>query len=83
MKYKIYLRIGRGNRGYKVSASSHPINDPIKTQSYPQNKFIPTVSFAVIFDIPDELFRRAEKVVAELNIKEDEANISGEIQKKG
>lgn len=81
MKTKIYLKIGKGGRkGIKVSASIEPSYEPLFTAEYGGKKtFFPTVSFAVILDIPDELFTPAERVVAELNVLTKDAEIMGEI----
>jgi len=79
MKFKIYLKIGKGGRkGIKVAASTEPSYEPISFDSY-KKKFLPTVSFAMVFDIPDELFTPAERVVAELNVAMKDAEIMGEI----
>lgn len=80
MKYPIYLRIAKtGTRkGYKVSAASTPNNEPLNSGSY-NTTWFPTVMFAVNIDIPDELFEQAERVIAELNVGMEEAQISSEI----
>ena len=81
MKSKIYLRVAKseGRKGFKVAASTEPNNAPITSQDYRGHTFYPTVAFAVEFNIPDELFDQASKVVAEINIALKQAKIAGEI----
>lgn len=79
MKTKIYLRISSttGKRRPAVRASMKPDYSPIEgTVSYKQKKFFPTVAFAVEVDIPDNAFKRAEKVLATLILKEDDVKIN-------
>ena len=80
MKYPIYLRVAKtgSRKGYKVSASSLPNNEPLNSGSY-NTTWFPTVMFAVNIDIPDELFNQAERVIAELNVSLKEARVSSEI----
>ncbi len=79
MKQKIYLRVAKLRGGKtKVEANIRPVNTPLHTTGYNQT-FYPTVSFCVEVDIPDQLFNRAETVVARLNIKESQAGITGEV----
>lgn len=68
MKTRIYVRVGRQPRGKaKVTATAvKPSNEPLFVVS----KAIPTVAFALDIDIPDDAFKRAEKVLAEIDIPE-------------
>lgn len=79
-KIRAYFRVGRGRRGYKISASTRPNYEPIKNVSYNSYSFLPTVSFAVDFDMPDELFKQAEKVIGEINIALNKAEVAAEVQ---
>lgn len=67
-----------GRKGYKVSASTTPNNEPLNSGSY-NTEWFPTVAFAINVDLPDELFDKAATVIAELNISMKEAKVSGEI----
>jgi hypothetical protein len=79
MKYKIYMRVAKtdGRTGYKVSASTRPNNEPINSGTY-NTTWYPTVAFAVLIDLPDELFNQAERVIAELNASLKDATVSSE-----
>lgn len=81
MKARAYVRIakgvGGGRRGYKFAVSSGPNHEPL-TNSH--KAALPTVAFALDLDIPDELFKQAEKVVAEINITAKQAKIAAEVR---
>ena len=79
MKTKIYLKIARGVRGVKVSASNKPSNAPFAEKSYRGDKYFPTVAFAIELDIPDELFKTAEKTIASVVVGLKQANIAAEV----
>lgn len=82
MKTKIYLRVAKGGRnGYRAEASAVPNYDPIKKQSAYNShyEFLPTVAFAVEFDIPDEMFKQSERVIASVNVAMKDAKITGEM----
>jgi hypothetical protein len=76
MKVKAYLRFAVAKRGVKIEASAKPVYDPISTVP---GEFLPTVSFAVEFDIPDELFEQAERTVASVNVALNGAKVSGKM----
>ena len=79
MKVIIYLKIAKGRKGrVLIKSSTKPDYSPIETVKYgsKHGDSYPTVAFAINVDIPDESFRRAEKVVAELNLKEEEVKIN-------
>lgn len=66
MKVKAYIRVARSSHGKpRVTAtqrpSSHPMTD---TDGTP----LPTVAFAVQFDVPDVMFRQAEQLIATVEI---------------
>jgi len=83
MNTRIYLRIAKtGNRrGYKVAASTTPNYAPLEgNKGWNTNcKSYPTVAFAVDFNIPDELFKQAERVLGEINITTKQARVATEI----
>lgn len=77
MKTVIYLRIAKTKKGKtKVEASEEPNYAPLKVGS----RFIPTVSFGVEFDVPDELFQGASLIVGLLKLKTEEAKIATHIK---
>jgi hypothetical protein len=80
MKTRIYLRVAKSSRGYKVMATTKPNNEPLYNQGYRGGKdFLPTVAFGVDFVIPDELFSKAVKVVGEINIALENASIAADV----
>lgn len=79
MKTKIYLRIAKNKKsGIAVSATTRPSHEPLHAQTYGKAAF-PTVAFAVEFDIPDELFKQAEEVVAKINLRKKNGVVCGKI----
>jgi hypothetical protein len=77
VKVKVYFRIAKTGKGvYKVRAS-------MKLNTYPvgRTRPNPTVAFAIVFDIPDDKFKEAEKVIAEIPIGNDKITIPIEIEK--
>lgn len=81
MKVKAHIRIGRkpgqGQRGKGVVAANvKPTLAPLSDSHGP----IATVAFAVVFDIPESLFQRAEDVIAEITVDGRKAKIAAEIE---
>lgn len=62
------MRIGKNSRGYKVAAGSKAVTTSLNDGTY-RPKDIPTVFFAVDFDIDDTEFNQAEQLIAEVKIK--------------
>lgn len=82
MRTRIYLRVAKNGYKSKVDASIKSNNAPLHLTGYRNEKtFLPTVAFAVDFEIPDDLFSNAVKVVGEINITKDKAVIAAEIPK--
>lgn len=79
MKIKAYLRISKKGR---VVASRKPNYAPLYTDNYSRKSAQPTVAFAVIFDIPDEEFKRAEKALAEVLVKHENIDYSISVQQE-
>jgi len=80
MKTRIYLRIARGSRGKsRVMASVSPKIEPIKSGSGYSVEYLPTVYFAVDFNIPNDLFEQAQIPIAEINVAMKDAKVAGEI----
>lgn len=80
MKTKIYMRIAKHPTGrkatYKVHAGTEPDQRPLIG---PSAQVLPTVAFAVEFEIPDAAFRGAEQVIAQINIPESELEIAADV----
>lgn len=72
-RVKAYLRIARhpgGRKPFKVWAGVSPNPEPIRVGTN-NDVMLPTAHFAVVLDIPDEMFRRAEQVLAVVDVPED------------
>lgn len=76
MKVRVHMRVGKGSRGPQVHASVKPSDRPLADSS---GVPIPTVAFAIDFDLPEALFHRAEEVIAKLTVPEDQAKIAAEV----
>ena len=77
---KIYVRVGKSVRGSTrgrtyVSASTKASHEPLQNSQ----GFVPTVAFAVEVEVPDHLFRNAEKVIANLKVTSSKADICAEV----
>jgi len=70
-RVKVYLRVAKMNDKFHIKASMEPHSKLIGNK--------PTVAFAVIFDIPDEKFREAEKIIAEIPVRDDSVEIVTEV----
>jgi hypothetical protein len=79
MKLKTFLRVAKNNKGFKVVAQTKPNYQPIMSSSACNTKPLPTVSFGVILDIPDECFKKAEEVVATIAVPNEGVTINSEI----
>jgi hypothetical protein len=80
MKVQTYLRVAEGARGPRVVASAKPNYQPLtKGAGTYHEEALPTAMFAVVLDIPDELFERASQVLAEIEVPTDRAEIAAEV----
>lgn len=80
MKIKAYLRVAknpRGRRPYRVTASQQPNHQPLENSV---GDPLPTLSFAVVFDVPENAFKQAEQVIAEITIPESAIEIAAEVK---
>lgn len=74
MKQTLYVRVGkhpRGGRSKVMSGSKvshHPVTDS-------QGNPMPTVSFALEVEVPDELFTQAQKVVASIDVTAQDVTV--------
>ena len=76
-KLKLYVRVAkRPTKGYAVAAGSKP-NHQALTNSL--GVALPTASFALLLDIPDSAFCRAEQVLAEIVLAEEDIGIAAEV----
>jgi hypothetical protein len=78
MKIKAHIRIGfdKKTRNYKLEATVNPSSTPIRRGN---GTDLPTVAFAVMFDVPDVMFRQAEQVIATMTIPESQARIVADV----
>lgn len=79
MKCKVYMRVAksRGPKGYRVAASIRPNYQPLKIEGY-NERALPTAAFALDLDIPEEIFRRAEQVLAEIELDAGDVLVAAE-----
>jgi hypothetical protein len=69
VKVKAHIRVAKTPRGAKVAATTKPTLAPLYDS---HNNILPTVAFAVEFDVPESMFKQAENVVASITIKDAE-----------
>lgn len=74
MKQTVYLRIAKHPRRshVKVTAGTKP-NDAQLSDS--AGNAMPTIAFAVDVNIPDDMFKQAQRVVAELDVTAEDVQI--------
>lgn len=81
MRVTVYMRLAEGKRGMRVAASTSPNYEPIYSGQGNWNaKPLPTAAFAIELDVPEALFARAEQVLAEIAIAEDQAEVAAEVK---
>jgi hypothetical protein len=79
MKAKVYMRVAVNEQRRKhqvavgLKANYAPLTDS-------RGNALPTVAFALVLDVPDELFARAEQAIAEIKIPEDQVAIAAEVK---
>lgn len=81
MRAKVYLRVARGVKGQArgrtyVSAATKVNHEPLSNAQ----GSLPTVAFAVEFDIPEALLMSAENVIAEIKVAKGKAEIAAEVK---
>ena len=78
MKDKIYLKIGRTNRGnYKYVVTRKKNFQPLNDLNWRDKTYFPTVLIGLNIEIPDKFFKEAQ---AELDIKIEESEICNDIK---
>lgn len=80
MKVRTYIRVAKkapGSRSphYMLKANVTPSTEPLYSGPEP----LPTVSFAIDLDLPDEMFKTAERVIAEIVIPPEAAEIAATV----
>lgn len=82
MKIRTYLRVAKNGYKYKLDASTKHNEAPLfKNTGYSQKEYLPTVGFAVDFEIPDSMFSKASIVIAEINVQSKDVKILSAIPK--
>jgi hypothetical protein len=82
MKVRAYIRVAKNGYKYLVAAQAKENSQPLHKVFYgahANKEFLPTISFAVDLNIPDELFSKASRVIAEINIGLKDAVIAAEV----
>lgn len=82
MKTTVYLRAARSKNGRKaiVEATARPSYRPLHDH---QAVALPTVYFALDLVIPDDMFKVAERVVAELTLSAPDESIAAAVREVG
>lgn len=80
MKIRTYMRVARKSPGsrspqYMLKANVTPSTEPLYSGPNP----LPTIAFAIDLDIPDEMFKSAERVIAEIVIPPEAAEIAADV----
>lgn len=84
-KVRAYIRIAKdpkpSQRGkqYKFEISDKAVTIPLSKGETYNRKFLPTISFAIDFDVPDELFEAATKVIGEISLTTENTAIEGSV----
>lgn len=79
MKTRIYIRVARNGAKIRAAADIKDNPQPLFIPNWREKKFLPTVRFAVDFDIPEELFSQASKVIAEIDVTLGNVKIAAEL----
>lgn len=77
MQVTVYLRVARGLSGKPtVAASVKPNWTPLMSNKGNRDKkALPTAAFALKLDVPNEVMRQAEQVVADINLPAGQAQV--------
>lgn len=80
MKCRVYLRVARDSKsrnGCRVRAGVTPAYEPLHDG---QNRPLPTAAFSLELDIPEPVFKHAERVLAEIEVPEELAQAAVEVK---
>ncbi len=78
-KITAHIRVAETHRGRKFAISIKPNHQPLHNNDY-RKTYYPTIHFAINFDIPDDAFESASKVIAEINVLEEHLEINAETE---
>ena len=79
-KVRGYIRIARNGYKYKIDAGIKSNEQPLHLQTgYNEKQFLPTVLFAIDFDVDDNLFSRASKVIGTIVVNQANGVIAAEL----
>lgn len=77
MKVRTHLRVAKTKQGVRVEASAKPNYRPLVSGA--SEAPLPTAMFALDLDLPDEMFTRAEQVLAEVTVDPADVEIAAEV----
>jgi hypothetical protein len=80
---KVYMRVGDHPEArdvpYKVAASVNPNYTPLKVGSGFSERYLPTVMFAVEFEIPESMMFAAAQTLAVIKVPEKAVEIAAAV----
>ncbi|KKL12789.1 hypothetical protein LCGC14_2532240 [marine sediment metagenome] len=79
-KIKVYIRIAKTSRGYKIITTDKPSYKPLSNVAWRGPTYYPTVAFAVVFNLPDDAFKKATEVIDEINVEMEKLSIATEVE---
>lgn len=80
MKTRVFCRLGKGKNGIKSDANAHrPNAAPLTERVGGQEKFIPTVNFTLVLDVPDSVFDLS-RIKLEAVVPEDLISIAADVE---
>ena len=80
MKVRTHLRVAKTKKGARVEASAKPNYKPLmQNQGSSHEAPMPTAMFALDLDLPDEMFARAEQVLAEVSVNPADVEIAADV----
>lgn len=84
MKIRAYIRVGKLKKGgYKFSMTKNSMNNCLYGDYYSYNsRALPTISFGIDFDIPDEVFNSQLNPITKINLDLKDIKIPGKIMKQ-
>jgi hypothetical protein len=76
-KVRAHLRVAKTQNKYRVNATSRPAVGPLTDV---RGEPLATVAFAIDLVIPDEAFKQAARVIAEVEIPADALRVDAEVR---
>lgn len=78
MKIRAHIRIAKLKKGgYKFTATKNP-QDSCLYSTWP-TRALPTISFGIDFNLPDEVFDKSKNPITAVNVELDNLKINGGI----